>query len=296
MRHSILHTAGNVVWVARNDRRGSIPLLAAYSRLKVREALAYRSKAHGLRRTRILDMHVTYFDHYWLVEMFEEIFLRRHYYFESQYPHPLIVDVGSNIGIAILFFKRLYPASRVIAFEPDPATFAVLERNVRDNGLDGVRTVNEAVYDGSERLDLHGDRDTPGSPQQTIRSGRLAGGTTSVPASRLSNHLAEPVDFLKIDVEGAEGVVMQDLEESGKLRLVRRLVVEYHHHLDPGEDGLSSLLAALERNGFGYQLEARLASSAAPAGQYQNVLVYGYLKEAPSASPGSPEGLRHPGR
>jgi FkbM family methyltransferase len=284
MRHSILHTAGNVIWVARNDRKAGIPLLSAYLRLKLREALADRSKAHGLRRMRILDMHVTFFDHYWLVEMFEEIFLRRHYYFESKYPDPLIVDAGSNIGLAILFFKRLYPASRVIAFEPDPETFAVLERNLRDNGLDGVRALNEAVYDGSERLDLHGDPDNPGSPQQTMRSGRLAGGTTSVPASRLSEHLAEPVDFLKIDVEGAESVVMQDLEESGKLRLVRRMAIEYHHHLDPGEDGLSPLLAVLERNGFGYQLEARLASSASPAGQYQNVLVFGYLKETPSGA------------
>jgi FkbM family methyltransferase len=287
MRHSILHTAGNVVWVARNHRRAAVPLLWTYSRLKLREALASRPRGNGLRRTRILDMDVTFFDHYWLVEMFEEIFLRRHYYFESDSPHPLIVDVGSNIGLAILFFKRLHPASKVIAFEPDPETFAVLEKNVRDNALEGVRARNEAVYDGSERLHLYGDCETPGSPQQTMRSGRLTGGIRSVPASRLSDHITEAVDFLKIDVEGAEGVVMEELEESGKLELVRRLAVEHHHHLDPEEDGLSRLLAALERNGFGYQLEARLASFTSPPGQYQNVLVFGYRKKAPAASPGA---------
>jgi FkbM family methyltransferase len=285
MRHSILHTVGNVVWVARNDRRAAVPLLSTYSRLKLHEALASRSRRNGLRRTRILDMDVTFFDPYWLVEMFEEIFLRRHYFFESPTPNPLIVDVGSNIGLATLFFKRLYPASKLIAFEPDPETYAVLEKNVRDNALEGVLALNEAVYDGSERIFLYGDRETPGSPQQTMRSGRLAGDTRSVPASRLSDHVTEAVDFLKIDVEGAEDVVMQDLEERGKLRLVRRLAVEHHHHLDPDEDRLSRLLAALERNGFGYQLEARLASFASPPGQYQNVLVLGYRKDAPAASP-----------
>jgi FkbM family methyltransferase len=286
MRHSKLHTAGNVAWVVKNERKDAVPLLAAYARLKMQELVTARLAAHPVRRTTILGMNVSFFDHYWLVEMFEEIFLRKHYHFHSENPSPLIVDVGSNIGLAILFFKRLYPASRVIGFEPDPVTFAVLRQNVSENRLDGVQLVNEAVHDGSEWVHLYADRDTPGSPQATTRSERVVGARSErVRATQLSRHLMEPVDFLKVDVEGAEGILIDDLDRTGKLSLVGRMAVEYHHHLDPNEDALAGMLAALERSGFGYQLEARLAGSVpSPARHYQNVLILAYRKGAPSVS------------
>jgi predicted RNA methylase len=67
-------------------------------------------------------------------------------HFESKNSQPVIVDVGSNIGLAILFFKRLYPASTVIGFEPDPGAFEVLKRNIADDRLRGVQVLNEAVH------------------------------------------------------------------------------------------------------------------------------------------------------
>jgi FkbM family methyltransferase len=289
MHHSILHTAGNAVWVANHDGRDALPLLSTYCRLKLGELLAPRRRSATVKRTRIVDIDVAFFDYYWLIEMYEEIFLRKHYYFESRNPDPVIIDVGSNIGLAILFFKRLFPRAYVLAFEPDPQTFEVLARNVSENRLDGVRLLNEAVYDGSASVFLYGDRSTPGSPQRSLRSERMAGVKRSVPATRLSQHVTGPVDFLKVDIEGAERVVIDDLERSGKLPFVKRMAVEYHHHLDAEEDSLSGLLAALERNGFGYQLEARLAGSAASCERhYQNVLIHAYAKEAyaSASSPG----------
>jgi FkbM family methyltransferase len=281
MHHSILHTAGNAVWVAKHDGRDAVPLLSTYCRLKLREVLAPRHGSAVVKRTRILDLDVGFFDYYWLVEMYEEIFLRKHYHFESKNSDPVIIDVGSNIGLSILFFKKLFPCAKVLAFEPDPETFEVLARNVSENRLDGVRLLNQAVYDRSESVFLYGDRGTPGSPQRSLRSERMAGVRRAVPATRLSEHITGPVDFLKVDIEGAERVVIDDLETSGKLPLVKRMAIEYHHHLDAEEDSLSGVLGALERNGFGYQLEARLAGSAGSRERhYQNVLIQAYTKEA----------------
>ena len=282
MRHSLLHTAGNLVWVARNERAGLASLLATYARLKLGELVAPRTPPDGLRRTRILGMDVAFFDHYWLVEMYEEIFLRRQYAFESSRERPLIVDVGSNIGLAILFFKRLFPGATVIGFEPDPEAFRLLERNVGENRLQNVRLLNEAVYDGAGWVELYGDPAMPGSPQHSIRRGRVAGTSRRVPATRLSDHLTEPVDFLKLDVEGAETAVIDELERSGKLGLVDRMAIEYHHHVEAEEDLLGRLLTTLERNGFGYQLEARMARApGAGRGEFQNVLVHAYRKASP---------------
>ena len=229
-------------------------------------------------------MPVFFHDYFWLLEMYEDIFLRRQYEFESESSAPAIVDAGSNIGLAILFFKRLFPQAKVLGFEPDPETFGLLSRNVEANRLEGVRIRNEALYDGRKELDLFGDPSAPGSPQMTISSERLPGSPKRVPATRLSDHLTEPVDFLKVDIEGAERVVVDELEQAGKLPLVGRMAIEYHHHMEAGEDGLAGLLATLERGGFGYQLEARLGvAPGLSAGRFQNVLVHAYRKAGPSA-------------
>jgi FkbM family methyltransferase len=284
MRHSLPHTLGNAVWVARAERRRAVPLLATYARLKVAELAAGQEGGAGPRRETILGMPVFFHDYYWLLEMYEDIFLRRQYEFETANPVPVIVDAGSNIGLAILFFKRLFPGATVLGFEPDPDTFELLTRNVEANRLQGVRLRNEALYDGREELDLFGDPSVPGSPQMTTSGARLAGAPRRVSATRLSKHMSEPVDFLKIDIEGAERVVLDELEQAGKLPLVGRMAIEYHHHMEAGEDGLAGLLATLERGGFGYQLEARLGGAPGlHAGQFQNVLVHAYRKAGPSA-------------
>jgi FkbM family methyltransferase len=223
---------------------------------------------------------VAFFDHYWLVEMFEEIFLRKQYYFESAKKRPLIVDVGSNIGLAVLFFKRRFPDATVIGFEPDPAAFGLLEANVRENRLENVRLLDQAVYDGDEWVELYGDPGTPGSPQRSITSARAGATSRRVPATRLSSHLTEPVDFLKLDIEGAERVVLDELERSGKIALVDRMAIEYHHHVDGDQDLLADTLSMLERNGFGYQLESRMAGPAgAQRGEFQNILLHAYRKD-----------------
>lgn len=52
--------------------------------------------------------------------LFNELFADACYSFRAQTDSPLIFDCGSNIGLSILFFKKLYPKARVIGFEPDP--------------------------------------------------------------------------------------------------------------------------------------------------------------------------------
>jgi FkbM family methyltransferase len=284
MRHSLLHTLGNAVWVARAERRRALPLLATYGRLKARELAATSRRDAGPRRVTVLGMPVFFNDYYWLLEMYEDIFLRRQYEFESERPAPAIVDAGSNIGLAILFFKQLFPRAAVLGFEPDPDTFELLTRNVAENRLEDVRIRNEAVYDGRAELDLFGDPSAPGSPQMTTSGDRLSGAPKRVPATRLSEHVTEPVDFLKVDIEGAEGVVLDELKEAGKLPLVGRMAIEYHHHMEAGEDRLAGLLATLERSGFGYQFEARLGGAPGlRADRFQNVLVHAYRTAGPSA-------------
>jgi hypothetical protein len=49
-----------------------------------------------------------------------------------------------------------------------------------------------------------------------------------------------------------------------------------HHHIDPNEDQLATMLSTLEANGFGYQISSEDAPSA--AGKYQDIKIYAYRK------------------
>ena len=47
-----------------------------------------------------------------------------------------VIDCGANIGMSITYFKRLYPKSKIIGFEPDPKIFETLKKNIRV--VDGI--------------------------------------------------------------------------------------------------------------------------------------------------------------
>src|SRR5690606_6701996 len=82
-----------------------------------------------------------------LIGLYREIFLDEIYRFSAACEAPFIVDCGANIGMSVLYFKTLYPESRIVAFEPNPSAFALLEKNVAVNQLDGVSLFNYAISD-----------------------------------------------------------------------------------------------------------------------------------------------------
>jgi FkbM family methyltransferase len=188
--------------------------------------------------------------------LYREIMLSQVYAFSSCSSEPLIVDCGSNVGMSVLFFKKLFPGSRVIAFEPDPATFQFLDANVSENRLVNVTLHNKAV--GAEDCDteFYINAENPGDlGMSVIKQDHLP---TAVPVRsvRLSSVIGqEQVDFLKLDVEGAETDVIDELDRHGALQRIREMVVEYHHHIAGRPETLSHILTVLGQNGFGYQLK-----------------------------------------
>jgi hypothetical protein len=92
------------------------------------------------------------------------------------------------------------------------------------------------------------------------------------------------VDLLKVDVEGMEVLVLEELERSGKFDLVARVVVEYGLHTTPAPDALSSLLALFERNSFRYAIDAR---SGRPIDAFQSVTIRAWRCQTTSRFPGS---------
>lgn len=221
-----------------------------------------RSKASILRNLFLsngttMGFQVCGFNRRTTKNLYRETFVRQHYHFQSESATPLIMDCGANIGMASLYFKWLYPKSRVIAFEPDPTTHAMLIRNIKANGLD-IETHNCALWDENLQLDFFVDDHQPGSPLMSAYSARTGGRRITVPAHRLSDFIDGTVDFIKIDVEGAENRIVQDLLDTKKIGVVRQMVIEYHHRIGNRKSDLSKFLALLEDAGFEYQIHGAL--------------------------------------
>lgn len=171
-------------------------------------------------------------------------FVHQIYRFQSEKKAPVIIDGGSNIGVSILYFKRLYPAARIIAFEPDPEIFKILQENVTVNGLDGVELINAGLGSEAGVARFVADHGAGGRVADDI-------GDVEVKIVPLSASITDTVDFLKLNIEGEELPVLTELETSGALCYVQQLVLEYHGWAN-GEQRLGAILELLSRHGFRY--------------------------------------------
>lgn len=182
--------------------------------------------------------------------VYKDIFMRRIYHFEARHAHPFILDCGSNIGGAILYYKHVYPQARIIGFEPDPVIFPYLQENVARNGLQGVRLIQAALANRVGTYTFYSDGKTGSRLAEHLRASIPDGWRQyEVPCIRLREYLTEPVDFLKMNIEGAEWDVLADSED--RIKRVSEMVIEYHHL--PGlPRTLHKILALLDRRGFEY--------------------------------------------
>lgn len=174
---------------------------------------------------------------YEVLHTYKELFEDEIYNFKTTKENPFIIDCGANIGLSVLYFKGLHPKATVLAFEPDAANFKLLQKNITANGLKDVTAMQSAVWTHNDTVSFSSN----GSQGSQISNENK--NSVTVKASRLADFLNQKqVDFLKIDIEGAEWEVLKDC--APYLHHVQDLFVEYHGKVDEAEKlaGLLDLL------------------------------------------------------
>lgn len=122
------------------------------------------------------------------------------------------VDCGAHIGYHTLLLAKLVGASgKVYAFEPLPENFAVLCENIAINGYRNVTAENKAVAEQTGCLRLARGRWQPKDRDPLTSVSRLSEeGDLEVAAVALDDYFVDKrVDFIKVDVEGAEERVLK---------------------------------------------------------------------------------------
>jgi FkbM family methyltransferase len=132
-------------------------------------------------------------------------------------PGMTVLDVGAQSGFYSLLFSRLVgPEGHVVAFEPLPANFRLLEENLQLNGIGNVTVRREAVAERSGEMTLefpHHEAMLVAGPvlEEDNQGVMIVKGVSLDDCSLCSRR---PVDFIKMDVEGAE---LQALKGARKL-------------------------------------------------------------------------------
>ncbi len=232
------------LWVEAAHRRKRAAAEQLESLRRRCYALAPGDEVHYLGRTVRINDGPGFYTGY------KDIVHRRIYDFDAARPDPRILDCGGNIGLSVLYYKHLYPQARVVAFEPDPAIFPLLEHNIRANGVKGVELHHAAVAGRRGELAFWSDGLYGSCIGEYLPADAGRGWTRcTVPCVPLADYLTEPVDYLKMNIEGAEWETLSACGE--RLRQVREMVIEYHHL--PGlPRTLHRILALLDELGFEY--------------------------------------------
>src|SRR5436190_8516480 len=208
-----------------------------------------RLKTRELTTSTLMGKTVHMTDSFWYLHSLKEIFVEETYRFRATTPTPYILDCGANIGLSAIYFKRLYPRAKVVAFEPDPHIGGLLRSNLSTFGFSDVVIENKAIWREETVLKFAAAGSLGGKIEESNGSEKATAKTSliSVPAVNLKLLLRDQVDFLKMDIEGAEVEVLESCSEN--LGNVQNLFVEYHSTAK-SEQRLDVLLGILKKAGF----------------------------------------------
>ncbi|MET4798979.1 FkbM family methyltransferase [Bradyrhizobium sp. LB11.1] len=119
---------------------------------------------------------------------------------------PCILDCGANIGIASLWYSKQYPQAKIIAIEPEPSNFRVLQMNAQNHS--NILPVQAAISDRISSVSLQNNDGGASWSWQTIETEN--GSTPTVTVESLIAEIPDAALLaVKIDIEGFETELMR---------------------------------------------------------------------------------------
>lgn len=215
----------------------------------IREKIIKHDESENLKQIHACGKQIYYKRNEELIHCLREIFFDGIYTFESQKENPLIIDCGAHIGMSVLNFKQQYPNSTILAFEPDLTNFEILQNNVSKWNFSNVQIFQNPVWNKNEEIFFEasgamGGKITSNSAKEKVN--------LKFKAIRLAELLDKEIDFLKIDIEGAEYEVITDCKDN--LKFVKNLFVEYHSTFEE-QHKLVEIVSIINDAGFKFYIK-----------------------------------------
>lgn len=181
----------------------------------------------------------------------DEIFLLKRYIYKNLVlvkKHDIVVDIGAHIGTFTLF-ALINGARKVYAYEPTHKNVKYIKENCKN--YKNIKVKNYAVSDTNSLINLYVD--IPDGGNSIIRTnGRRIKKVKSVTLENIfKNEKLDKINFLKIDCEGAEGLIFKALPDY-VLKRIDKIAMEYHDNTSPMKH--NKIIKKLVRAGFSVKL------------------------------------------
>ncbi len=183
----------------------------------------------------------------WLLN---KIFNVQEYNFKIENFNPqLILDCGANVGYSVAYFANKYPQAKIIAVEPEPLNFKMLTYNT--HFFDNVTCLNSAIWYNEGYIKILPD--VPGNTLAFMTEDTTADDPEALKTTTIAKLLADSgfdeIDLLKIDIEGAEREVFDDIAKPDEwLPKVKVMVIELHDRMKIGCS--NAFFKAVSRHNF----------------------------------------------
>lgn len=278
--YSFITNLGYIYYIG--DKK--INRLLTYIKLLINHSLL---NIYPIKEEKLFGFRVRFFNHSTFLDLYKELFLKEEYRFYSKNREPIILDLGSNIGMASIYFKLKYPRSKIYCFEPDPETYLKLEKNIHTNSLKDIKIYRKAISSQTKNVFLYRPIGQKGSEAQStffqnisfeknVSREKIPIETIKLSKFILSEKI-ERIDFLKMDIEGDETNAIIDLDKHDLLNIIEEGIIEYHHEIEQLPARLSIILNILEKNKFNYNLESQFVKPGTK-NLYQNIMIHFYRK------------------
>jgi FkbM family methyltransferase len=144
-----------------------------------------------------------------------------------------IIDAGANIGLTTYYFSQFIDSSKIFCIEPSDSNLAVLEKNIEEISNNEVNIYPNALsHESNLFFDIENDfRDGLdwASTTKLTKNGKIKGITL---AEIIEQNKLECIDFLKIDIEGAERFIFS-LSSNLKFLLKTKIIaIEIHDEFE----------------------------------------------------------------
>jgi len=141
----------------------------------------------------------------------------------------VVIDGGAYRGAFALYASKIVGDDGIVfAFEPDPENYKKVVRNIELNGLKNIVAIEKGLWNKDTVLKF----DNQSSSLSTFLSHKKGNSLISVPVTSIDNEMKrrgiKKVDFIKMDIEGAEVKAIEGAKNLLKRNNVRLAIASYH--------------------------------------------------------------------
>ena len=177
----------------------------------------------------------------------KEIFAEEVYAFKKKDAVKTILDLGSNIGLSVSYFKMRFPDAAIEAYEPDKHSFKWLQKNISENSFRNVCAYEMAVDDKSGFLFAADVEEHASVNSQFLGEGR--GENNKVLSKDISDILNRNFDIIKMDIEGGEWKLFRKIVNENLITKAKHWFVEFHE-IERNKKQFEEILSCFKESGY----------------------------------------------